>query len=404
MRSIRLVIISSFVFALLTSCASLPGGSVNAPTPPPAVEASPSPAPSDPTASPSPAPAAPASPAPALLAEIDGIMAKARDAVDAGHLAEAIRHYVSVIAIMEESPSAVTRGKAESAAAELARIGTRLTLEPASEWLDPKGSQVAGLSRAVGKEGALAPSVYLYESFGSGKAPVADAPIYFEFVANGGSLVSLVTTDAYGKANTTIARLDEPGKEAVIRAYPVFRSRGKAFSFKSVFRDFAYLPPANIARVVALETSELGASENPQIADAIAAALKPTGLQLAPYNASLAPDLFRAAFGGDPNALAAMGTDVSAPYLAFALVEIPEIRQTELNGKKYNIFTAMAKATFRLVRSDGTTVFGLPLEAVKGQGGSREAAAEDGYKRAREAMIPEIEKRIGAIKEALAKE
>lgn len=346
-------------------------------------------------------PAVPAA-APAELTEMDSLLSKASDAADSNHLSEAIRAYVSVIAIYEGSPSPDAKAKAEKAAAELARIGGRLTLEPSGEWMDTKGAQVASSTRGAGKEGSLNPSVYLFESFGAGKSPVPDASIYFDFAKNSGSLVQLVTTDAYGKANTTIAKIAEPGKEAVVRAYPLFRARGKAYAFKSVFRDFVYLPPANVARVMALETSELGQSDNPQVVDATIAVLKPAGLQLAPFNGKLAPEAFRQAFGGDTKALASLGAE--APYTAFILVETADLRQMELNGKKYNIYTAMAKATFRLVRADGTVVFGLPLDAIKGQGGTREAAVADGYKRAREALVPAIQDSLPKIKEALTTE
>jgi len=336
------------------------------------------------------------------LAEMDSLLAKARDAIDSNHLTEAIRAYVSVIAIHEEGPSPETMAEAGQAATALARIGGTLTLEPASEWVDPKGTQIAGSTRSVGKDGALHPSVYLYESFGAGKAPVPDAPIFFEFAKNSGSMVQVVTTDAYGKANTTVARIDEPGKDAVIRAYPLFRARGKTYAFRSVFRDFAYLPPANIARVVALEISEFGASDNPQVVDSTIAVLKPVGLQLAPHNGKLAPDSFKLAFGGDAKALAAFGAE--APYTAFILVEATDIRQMELNGKKYNIYTCAAKATFRLVRSDVTVVFALPLDALKGQGGTKEAAVADGYKRARDALAPALQNSLQGIRDALMKE
>ena len=286
-----------------------------------------------------------------------------------------------MLAIADESPSPDTKAKADQAAAELARIGTRLTLEPASEWVDAKGTQIAGSSRTLGKEGGLSPAVYLYENFGTGKSPVADAPIFFQFVKNSGSLVLFVTTDAYGKANTTAASIDEPGKDAVIRAFPVFKARGKSYAFQTVFRDFAYLPPANIVKVLALETSELGVSDNPRTVDPAASALKQTGLQVVPFNAKLAPDDFRNAYSGQAKALAALGVDAVSPYAAFVLVDVAAARQMELNGKLYNIFTAAVTLNFRLVRSDGSIVYSLPIDGIKGQGGTKEASIADAFRR-----------------------
>jgi len=338
------------------------------------------------------------------LAEMGSYLAKAQDAADSNHLAEAIRSYVTVLALAEESPSPEAKAKAESAAAELAKIGTRLSLEPSGEWVDAKGSQLAGSSRRLGREGGLSPSVYLFENFGSGKSPVADAPIYFQFLKNSGSLVSFVNTDAYGKANTNVAKLEEPGSEALIRAFPVFKARGKSYAFQSVFRDFAYTPPANVIKLMALESSELGASDNPRSVDAAAQVLKQAGLQVQPYNAKLADEDFRKAYGGDSGALTSLGIDASSPYAGLVLVEVAAAKQVELNGKKYNIFTAMASLNLRLLRSDGTVLFTLPMDGVKGQGSSKEVAIGDAFRRAAEALGPALRKRLEEIKSSLSKD
>lgn len=336
--------------------------------------------------------------------EAETLLAKARDAIDSNHLSEGIRSYVGVIALFEDSGLAEARPAADAAASELARIGARLSIEPAGEWLDAKGTQLAGLTSLVGKPGALAPGLYLYENFGSGKSPVPDAPIHFEFTKNTGSIVGLVSTDAYGKANTTVTRLDEPGKEAVVRAYPVFSARGKSYAFKSVFRDFAFLPSAKVARIVAFASSELGQAGDPLTVDTLVSALESSGFKLTPYNGALEAEGFRKALGGDPAALAAIGADASSPYVALALVEVGEIRQMELNGKKYNIFSGQARASFRIVRADGHAVWALPLEGIRAQGGSREAAVADGYRRAREALMAELRKRSAQVEDALAKD
>jgi hypothetical protein len=342
--------------------------------------------------------------APSPVADLSDYLAKAKDAAESNHLAEAIRSYVSVLALAEESPSPEAAAAADEAGARLARIGASLSLEPSGEWVDASGTQLAGQSRILGQAGGLSPAVYLFENFGMGKSPVADAPIFFQFVKNSGALVGSVTTDAYGKANTTIARLDEPGKEAVVRAYPVFKSRGKTYAFQSVFRDFAYLPPANVVKVLALESSEAGVSDNPGTVDPVAAVLRQLGLQVLPFNAKLAIEDFRKAYGGETSALSALGVDASSPYAAFILVEVANARQMELNGKKYDIFTAAAALTFRLVRADGSIAYSLPVGGLRGQGGTKEAAIGDAYRRAREAIGPELQKRADAIKDSLAKE
>ncbi|HET7839263.1 MAG TPA: hypothetical protein VFL04_05855 [Rectinemataceae bacterium] len=350
---------------------------------------------------------------PQALPEMDALLAKAREAIDSNHLAEGIRSYVGVIALFEASApgqtagtdeAAAARAKAEAAASELARIGARLSIEPASEWLDATGSQVAAATGRVGKADGLSPGLYLYENFGSGKSPVPDAPIHFEFTKNGGSIVPLVSTDAYGKANTTIASLDEPGKEAVVRAYPVFSSRGKTYAFRSVFRDFSFLPAAKTARVLAFASSELGQGGDALTVDSLVSALEPSGLRLSPYNGAMEMEGFRKALAGDGPTLASISSDAASPYVALALVEVGEIRQVELNGRKYNIFSATARAGFRIVRSDGHAVWALPIEGIRAQGGSRESAVADGYRKAREALMAELRKRADEIRDALAKD
>ena len=338
------------------------------------------------------------------VAEMNSYLSKARDAVDSNHLAEAITSFVTVLALAEESPSSEGRDKAQTAAAELARIGTRLSLEPAGEWLDPKGSQIAASARQLGTVGGISPSVYLFENFGTGKSPVADAPIHFQFVKNSGSLVAFVTTDAYGKANTNVAKLDQGGSMAVIRAYPVFKARGKAYAFQTVSRDFAYIPPSNVMRVLALESSEFGTSDNPRTADVAAQVLKQTGLQVQPSNAKLADADFRRAYAGDAKSLAALGVDASSPYAGLILVEVAPARQMELNGKKYNIYTAVAGLKFRLIRSDGSAVFSLPLDGFKGQGASKEVAIADAYRRVAESLGSELQKRLEDIRNSLTKD
>lgn len=340
----------------------------------------------------------------ASLDEMASYLSKARDAEGSNHLAEAIRSYVTVLAIAADAGSEDAKSKAEPARAELERIGTRLSLEPSSEWLDSKGSQVAASSRSIGVAGGLEPSVYLYENYGTGKSPVADAPIAFGFVKNGGSLVGSVTTDAYGKANTNLAKLDAPGVEAVIRATVVFRSRGMAYSFPSLYRDFAYLPPSMAARVYALESSELGLGQNPQSADAVAAVLEQAGLQTYAASAAPAKEDFLRAFDGDRAALSALGADASLPYLGLVMIEVGSSRQVELNGKKYNIFTAAAKISFRLLRGDGSVVLSRAVDGVKGQGANKEAAVADAYRRSREALSEELQKGLESLRSALAKD
>jgi len=338
----------------------------------------------------------------AARSEIDAHMSKALEAIESRHLSEAIRSYVAVLAIAEAFPS--LGSKSDEARSALARIGTRLTLEPSSDWTDAKGTQIAGSTRALARGDGLAPAVFLFESFGELKSPVADASITFRFVRNSGSLVASAATDAYGKANSSVASLHEPGEEAVIRAYPEFAALGRSYAFTEVFRDFAYLPSVNAARIAALERSEFGPSDDPKSIAAVTGALEPLGIELSPQNGKLSEALFLEAFGGKSSALLSLGLSDSLPYAAFAFVEVAASRQMEYDGKKYGIYTASAEISFRIVRSDGTVLLSLKPESAMGQGGSREAAVADAYKRSSEALSAALQKRGGQIEKLLKSE
>jgi hypothetical protein len=352
-----------------------------------------------------PSPLAAQSPSSPPIAEQDDYLSKAGEALDSNHLSEAIRSLVTVLVLAADNPGEDTGARAAQAEAELGRIGARLSLEPGSEWLDAKGTQLSGSSRqllAQSGAGGLAPSVYLYEDLGSGKSPVVDAPIYFQFIKNSGSLIPLVTTDAYGKANTTVTQLDEPESAALIRAYPVFTVRGRAYPFHSVFRDFAYLPSVVAIRLFALERSELGANDSPRSVDPAAQALGELGVQVLPSGMTLGEADFRKAQRGDAAALASLGLDVSATYAGLILVEVSPARQVELGGKKYKLFSAAASLGLRILRADGALVFALPLDGIRGQGGTGEAAVADAFRRAGEALGTELRKKAQDLKRALA--
>jgi hypothetical protein len=339
-----------------------------------------------------------------VLAEIDTFMAKAVSAIESRHLSEAILSYVSVLSLADENSSPAVQTKAREARSALEKIGTRLSLEPSSDWIDAKGSQKTFPTRTVGKDEVPGPAVFLFENYGDVKSPVADASISFMFTKNSGSLLSSVTTDAYGKANSTIEKLDKPGEAAVIRAYPEFRARGKSYAFTSVFRDFVYLPAVDAALVMALESSELGRSEDPKTLGAVVDALKPTGLDLVAYNGKLSEDRLREAYGGKTGALAMLGISEERPYAVLILVEVGAARQMEYGGKTYAIFSAEADCGFRILRHDGSVLISFALGPVRGQGGTRVAAVSDAYKRVSEELAFALRNRLSEITSSLASE
>lgn len=332
-------------------------------------------------------------------AEVTAIMAKARESIEANRLAEGLRFYVSAMGRADRAGLTARLGEIQ---AILKEIEGRLTVEPHESWLAADGSQVSGDSRSAAKGAGPMPAVYLYESYGFAKSPVADAVMRFEFVSNGGSLTASVSTDARGMANTSITKLDSPGKDAVVRAYPVFSADGFSYAVRSVYRDFSYLSPPNIALVAALERTPAGDSENPRVLDAVAAALGPLGVQAVPLNGVVNSGRFGSAFAGDPGALAALAPAVKAGYYALVLVEVGKPSKMVYAGKEYNIFIASGKATLRLVRSDGTIVHSEVRDGVRGQGGTEADAIADCFVKIREELATAIGARSEEIRAALA--
>jgi hypothetical protein len=327
---------------------------------------------------------------------------RAQEAQDNNHLTEAIKAYITVIAISEQAPSlkkaAEAAGKART---ELTKIGTMLTMEPNEAWLDASGKQLGESTRNIGQAGCLQPSVYLYQNYGAGKAPIADAPISFEFIENNGTMNGFVSTDSFGRANTTLLKVQDPSKAATVRALPVFKSRGYAYSFKNVYRDFNYLPPVNTVLALSLSRSELGTVENPLSSDIMAPRLKSIGLQVMPASGSVQQASFLAALQGDPQAVAKLLAQAKASYLLLVFIDLDSVKQYEYQGKLYNMYSAYGKALLRLIRSDGTIVYSIPLERLKGDGGTKSKAVDAANAQANEELAKGLDANLEAARKAL---
>ncbi len=321
----------------------------------------------------SPAPAA-ASSGSSAAAEAESHLLAARDALDANHLTEAIKVYVAVLGIGDEDPAA--SDAAAKADNELTKIASRLSLEVHESWLDPEGRQIVQSTRSIGKAGAIQPSVYLYENYGTGKAPVADATLVFEFASNAGDLSAFVDTDAYGMANTNLTRIADPAKTAVIRVYPLFRSRGRTYAFRSLAREFTYQPPSNSVLLISLVES--GSSPLPGVLtpDILAPQLKAAGLDVLPVSGSASREAFKSALAGDAAVLAGLASGGRAGFIMLVFIDIHDVQQYEYKGKKYELYSAYARATARLTRNDGTIVHTIALERIKGDGGTADKAVD----------------------------
>jgi len=330
-------------------------------------------------------------------AEIDALTEKARASIDANRLSEGLKFYITALA---KASSGGRRAKADEINGIIAAIGARLTLEPHESWLQADGSQLTGNTRTASRGSGLMPAVYLYESYGFAKSPVPDAFIRFEFLSNDGTLTASVATDAKGLSNTNIAAIAAPGKDAVIRAYPVFTDGSHSYAFKSVFRDFTFSAPPNLVLVAALERTPSGESANPRVLDAVATGLKPLGVDVAPFNGILAPAGFNAAFGGDARALATLRGSLEPGYFALVHVDVAKPTRMEYAGKVYNIFIASAKATLRIVRADGTVVFAEAKDGIRGQGGTDQAAIDDCLVKVRDELSSILGSRADTLKKA----
>ncbi len=339
----------------------------------------------------------------------------ARAAFDSNHPVEALRHLVSLLAVDDESaPEADASRRTERAElarkadAELTAIGARFTMEPTDEWI-AEGKQLSGSTRDLAKGSGLKPAVRLVVNYDFGKAVVADAPVRFAFAKGIGDVGASGTTNANGVASASvrsIARVDEP---VVIRAVLAVSSRGRTKVFSEVFRDFTYLPSTRTARVVALERTAgadgkaAAAQDYSPLVDAVSRGLSDSGLELLPSDGALDPAGFMAALNGDPSAVAKALSLGGAPaaFLVIAASDCDAPRQMVLQGKAYEIYTAIARATVRVLRSDGSVVDARPQVSARGQAGTPDAAVKAALKAVREAVEKDLRSAAAALKASL---
>ena len=278
----------------------------------------------------------------ALKSECDALFLKAQEALDLGHFSEAIHSYVSVLAIARGREDGALDEAAAQAESRLSAIGASLSIEATPEWLDARGNQLSGDSARPSSPGSPSPAVYLSINYGSAKAPVADAPIRFAFTSNGGSLLPLASTDAYGRANTSVASIDRGEERRPSYALiPNISSRGYTFAFPSVFRDFIYLPSASTAALALLvDCEEAGLPlSNRESLDLLSSALAPLGLDFLPLDEESFNEPIRRALAGDSRSageLCALASPGSRPaaYLFVLGLSLSKASQLEYGGKK----------------------------------------------------------------------
>jgi len=340
-----------------------------------------------------------------LAARLNDFLENGLAKVEQGAISEGINQLVTILAEAEAagSTSGDVRAIVDTAETELTKIAAGLEMEPGTEWVDANKNQISASSIDVGTENSLNPSVILTYNFGSGKALITGAPIYFEFVQGSGLLTNFVATNDYGQSNCAIARLDNPNSENIVRASLVYRVKGYSYPFQVITKDFVFVPPARKATILVMEKAGERIQDDPVILDSVYNRLKDMAFDFSQYNGVLLGDAFMKVFGGDPNEIKRMGLEKEVSYLVMVLNDGYYVNQVELGGKKYNIFKSQTTATTRIIRvSDGKIMYSGTVQAVGGQGGSEDKAILDGFRNAAQAMAEKLDADYGEIDSVLA--
>jgi hypothetical protein len=326
------------------------------------------------------------------------------DKLDQGAISEGIAQLVAVLAEGASAGDAATEELKRRAETELAKIRAGLAMEAGTEWLDANKNQLTASSLSLGGQNSLNPSVILTLNYGgTGKALVSGAPIQFEFVRGGGVLTAFVNTNDYGQANCNLGSLENPDSENVIRASLVYKTKGYAYAFEGVSREFVFAPPKRKATILVMERAGTKSAEDPVILDAVFNKLKEVNFDFSQYNGQLLGEEFLTVFGGNPQEIRRLGLEQEVSYLVMVLNDGYNISQLELAGKKYNIWKSQTTATTRVIRvADGKVLYSGTVQAVAGQGGSAEKAALDGLRNAASGMADMIAQDLAEIQRVLS--
>jgi hypothetical protein len=329
--------------------------------------------------------------------------------MDQGLVSEGILSFVTILSEVSRasSPSDDAKQFAKTAEEELTRIGSALSLTAGVEWMDADKNQVPGSTLDIGTPKARSPSVTVTYSYGGSKATVNGAPVVFEFAKGSGVLVTPVTTNEYGQANTTVTSLDSVKTENIVRATVSYRVKGYSYTFKGATRDFAYLPPVRKATILVLQraTFEDGktvVSDDPVIANEVQNVLVKVDFQFTQYNGKLLGDQFSKVYGGDVTATKALGAELGVSYLVMVLSDCYYIKQVELNGKKYEIYKSKTNATTKIIRvDDGAILYSSTVQSIDGQANTPDKAAIDGFRNTATKAAEQLTGKVGEISKAL---
>jgi hypothetical protein len=400
LRSIVLLAGLAAAAALFVSCASKPPATTS-------VTASTAAQPAGKPAGTQPAQAEPAEKA--EVAALQKYLDVAYQKMDQGLISEGILNFVTILSEVSriKSPTDDAKQFAKSAEEELNRIGSALSLSAALEWVDREKNQVSASTIDVGTPSARNPSVTLTYSYGGTKTVVSDAPVMFEFLKGEGVLVTPVTTNEYGQANTTITSIANVRAENIVRATVSYRVKGYAYTFKGASRDFAYVPPVKKASILVLERATLDGggtyvSAEPVILDRTFNVLKKIDFQYTPYNGKLLGDQYMKVFGGENASIKALGLEEGVAYLVMVLSDAYYVKQVELNGKKYELYKSKTNGTMRVIRAaDGAILYSGTVQSVDGQGNTAEKAVIDGFRATADKMAQKLDADLKEITKTL---
>jgi len=325
--------------------------------------------------------------------------------LDQGSISDGISQLVAVLAEGSKisAPGDDVKSLINEAETTLAKIGSSITMETGSEWLDENKNQINADTLSLGTKEALQPSIILIYNMGtSGKTLIPGAPIFFKFIKGSGLLTSFVNTNDYGQANCSVAKIDNKNTENIIRAQLIYRVSGYTHKFENVKKDFVFIPPTRKATILVLEKSKKGISDDPVILNSVYNSLKGVAFDFSQYNGVLLGDKFMQVFGGDPKAIKDMGLKKEVSYIVMALNDCYYTTQVVLNGKKYNIFKSKSNATTRIIRvSDGKIMYSASVQGISGQGGNAEKAILYSLRKSSQTMANKLKQDLPEIKSAL---
>ncbi len=338
-------------------------------------------------------------------ARMEKYLAGGMEKIGQGAVSEGIQQLVAVLAEKDKltASSKAADETARKAEAELTTVGSALSLDSGTEWVDENKNQITGNVIDLGTPKALQPSVILAYNMGRGRTLVAGAPIVFEFVKGSGVLTGFATTNEYGQANCAIAKLDSQSQEQIVRASVAYRVGRFTYRFDGLAKDFVFVPPSRKATILALERSSSGTNQPPLILDSVYNTLRGVTFDFSNYDGTLLGDGFMKVFAGDPQAIGALGVKKDVSYLVMVLNDCYAATQVVLEGKKYNLYKSQTNATMRIIRVvDGKILYSATVQGVSGQGGTPNKAIVDGFRNASDGLAVKIRSDLEAINKALS--